>query len=339
MARPKKEKEAEKLPEENKVSTEKRIDRLISKYEQDYCVKRGSDIVTDPKTRTVYPIDYIIDGGISQSLGGHKLEFFGAESSGKTSFSYMIMGQYQKQEKICAYINAENSYDIGWASVMGVDPSKLIVITPETLEQAGDVLLELVKEVDLVVIDSIVALVPEEEIEKSLSDKTMASQAKVISPLCRKLNQALADKKAAIIFINQMREKVGVMYGSPETTSGGRALKHLYDTRVLFKLGQPIYEGTGDNKEQIGVEIKIHCKKNKKGKPQRTTVVDFYYSGKIDTKKCLFFAALKSCVISLEGQSYTFKEHTVRGKDNFIAELTEPEWEAVEKEVYEKLSK
>jgi len=316
-----------------------KLDKLLKKMEAKYTVNKASDIVVEPKIRTgVYALDYVLDGGISQYNGGHIMEFYGGESSGKTTFCLHVIKKYQSLDKICVFINAEGGYDPMWANICGVDNDNLLIVHPKSLEEAGGALLDSIPNVDLIIVDSVAALIPEEEINKTLSDKNMASQSKVFSPMCRKINKIRQKHKTSIIFINQMREKVGVMYGNPEHTPGGRALRHLYDSRVQFRAGKPIDIGSGDKKERIGMEINLFGKKNKKGIAFRRAVLDFYTNGDVDNTKSLFFAALKFNIINLSGKTYTWNEKKVVGKDAFMKEMTDKEWNKLEKEVF-KVSK
>lgn len=322
----------------NKQKNEK-LDKLLKQYEKKYIMHKASDIVIEPKIRTgIYALDYVLGGGISQLNGGHIMEFYGGESSCKTRFSLGVIKKYQSLDKSCVYINAESSYDPTWAEICGVDNENLLVVHPKSLEEAGEALLEFIPQVDLIIIDSIAALVPEEEIKKTLSDKTMASQAKVNAPMCRKINKIRTGYKTTIIFINQLREKVGVMFGNPEHTPGGRALRHLYDSKVQFRAGKPIDIGGEGKKERVGMEINLFGKKNKLGTALRRAVLDFYVNGEIDNKKSLFFSAIKYNVINLSGKTYTFGDKKIVGKDNMIKELTDKEWDKIEKEIF-KLSK
>jgi len=315
----------------------KKLDKYLTELEKNYSVRKGKDIIIEPKIRTgIYPLDYVLDGGFSQYSGGHMCEFYGGESSGKTTFALKVIARYQELGKICVFINAESSYDPKWATINGVNNDEILVIKPDTLEESGECLLELIPKVDLVVIDSITALVPKAELDRDLTEKTMASQASVNSPMCRKINRIRGQYKTTVIFINQMREKVGVMYGNPETTSGGRALKHLYDSRVRFKTGKPIDIGSGDKKERIGMEINLFGKKNKKGKAYRKGVIDFYITGEIDNKTCLFFSAIKYGIIGLSGKTYTYKKKKAVGKDNAIEMLTNADYKAIEEEIWKR---
>jgi len=317
-------------PKENKE-----FDRQMKELERKYSMKPASEMVIDPKIRTgVYAFDYVIDGGIAQCEGGHKIELYGRESSGKTTIAMKIVAKFQELSKSCVWINAENNLDRLWAEMNGVNSEKLLVSKPETLEKAGNMIIDMVGKVDLIVIDSISMLLPAEELEGTLEDKHMASQAKINAPFCRKLLESYKDAKTVIIFINQMREKVGVMYGNPETTSGGRALKHLYDSRIEVRVGKPIEEGTGEQKERVGHEIVVKCTKNKKGKAFLQSVVDFYSIAKFDNRKSLLFAGIKYGVIKLEGKTYTYKDIKAVGQEAFKEQLTDKILQDIEKEIW-----
>lgn len=315
-----------KAPKENKE-----FNLLAKELESKYSAKRASEIVIEPKIRTdVYGFDYVLDGGIAQCEGGHKLELFGRESSGKTTLAMKIVAKFQKLNKKCLWVNAENSYDPEWAEILGVQNDKLIVVKPDTLEDAGDLIISLIPKVDLIVVDSIIALTPAEELEGGLEDKHMCSQAKINAPMCRKINQAYKNYKTTIVFINQIREKVGIMYGNPETTSGGRSLKHLYDSRIEVRAGAPIEI----NKEKIGFEMNLKCVKNKKGKPQHHTVIDFYFTGNFDQKKSILFAGVKYGVIKFSGKTYEYKDLKAVGKDAFMELMTDKIMKEIENDIW-----
>lgn len=314
------------------------LKKLLHDLEKNYSVKRASEIKQEEVIKTgIFPLDYVLDGGIRFCNGGHKIEFFGAESTGKSTFALHIIKKYQKEGKICAYVDAEHSYDKEWAEIIGVDNDNLIVVSPDSLEQVGDLFVKLIPEVDLIVIDSIVGLIPEEEINRDTNEPTMGLQARVNALITRKIYKAIAHRKTTMIFINQLREKIGIMYGNPYTTGGGRALKHMYNTRIEFKSGKPMDVGSGDKKERIGVEINLKCVKNKKGKPYHTAVVDFYFNGQIDNKKSLFWAGLKYGVIELSGKTYTFGSKKAVGKDNFVKLLTDKDLEKIEREIWKRV--
>jgi len=311
------------------------LNNKLTDLEKNFGLKKASDKPDSESIYTdIYALDYVLDRGIKLTKGGHKIEFYGRESSGKTTMALLVIKKFQELGKTCVYIEVE-SYDKEWGAKLGVNNKKLLIARPNTLEEAGELLLKLLPSVDLIVVDSIVNLEPELETERDLNKPTQALQARVNSVLCRKINSAIAEYNTTLIFINQIREKLGVMYGNPETTPGGKALKHLYNTRIEFKSGKFIEKGTNENKIRIGVELELYGKKNKLGTPQRKAIVDFYYTGNIDNKKSLFYAGVKYCIISLQGKTYTYKDFKAVGLDNFITTFTN--WKDLEKELHEKV--
>lgn len=304
-------------------------------------IKLASEIKEFPKVKTgIFTLDYILDGGIYQGEGGHRIELFGKESSGKTTFCLYLIKKFQELGKKIIYINAEQSYDKTWAELIGIDNSKVDIAEPESLEQAGDMLIEFMGKYDLIIIDSIPSLITQEELDGTLEEnKYMASQAKVMAPLTRKIYGATKENFTTIVFINQMREKVGVMYGNPTDTPGGRALKHLYHTRVEFKLGKPIKEIDEETELEsiVGYEITLSCKKNKRGKPYRVGEIDFYLNGSIDNKKSLVYAGIKYGIIEKRGSYYVFEKINEQGYDNFVGTLKDKDWEKLEKEIWDKI--
>jgi recombination protein RecA len=321
------------------VNSKKKLDRILTELEKDYSVSKAKDFTNDERIPTgVFGLDMILNGGISRGSGGHIIEFFGAESSCKSTFALKTIANYQKMDMTCAFIDGENSYDSQWAEILGIDNDNLIVVKPTSLEEMGEILVKLVsKEVDLIVVDSIVSFIPEDEVERDMNAPTMALGARINALITRKINQAITGKKVNIIFINQLREKIGVMYGDPYTTGGGRALKHLYHTRIKMQSGKPIDIGSGDNKERIGYEINLKCVKNKKGMPHKTALVDFYFTGNIENRKPIFFTAIKHNIIQLEGKTYTYEDKKIVGKDKMIESLTEKDWKNIEKEIWKKI--
>lgn len=313
-----------------------KLEQILSQLEGDYSVKKAKDLTPEGKMKTgVFALDYILSGGITNCLGGHRLEFFGAESSCKTTFVLHIVKKFQEEDKTCVFIDGENSYDTEWAEIVGVDNNKLLIFTPASLEEVGDLYVKLIPEADLIITDSIVSLIPEAEIERDTSEMTMALQARVNSLITRKIYKAIADQNTTMIFINQLREKLGA-YGNPYTTGGGRALKHLYNTRIEFKSGKPIDIGAGDKKERIGYEINLKTVKNKKGAPHKKAIIDFYFNGSIDNKKGIFWSGLKLGIIQLNGKTYQFGKIKVVGKDKMV-EALEGHYEELEKRIWEVL--
>jgi len=327
----------------------KDISNLIKELQKsNYNVKRGSEIEKDDIIRTdIFALDYVLGGGIPVGEGGWRAEFFGPESSCKTTFALLIIAKYQKLGKTCVFIDAENSYDAQWGEILGIDNKELVVIKPGSLEEMGDTIINIIPKVDMIVIDSIVSLLPENVIERETNQPTMASSARVNAVICGKIYSAINKYKTSMIFINQMREKVGVMYGSPNTTSGGHALKHLYNFRLEFRTGKPIEAGISENetvsdekiekKEKIGIEINLTNKKNKKGKPYLKAVCDFYFTGYIDNKKSVLYAGIKYNIINLSGKTYTYKNIKAVGKDAFMALVTDDICKDISADIWKRL--
>lgn len=312
-----------------------KIDQLIKELsKKDYKVKRASEVITEPKIRTgVFALDYVLSGGISQCEGGHRIEFFGAESTGKTTFALKIIQKYQELGKICAFIDAEKSYDTMWGEVLGLNNKELLIAYPNSLEEAGNMLVNIIPQVDLLVIDSIIGLIPIGEAERDTEETQVALQARVNALITRKIYHALSEKPITLIFINQQREKVGVRHGYPYTTAGGHALKHMYSTRIEFKTGKPIKDGD----EKIGLEVNMICVKNKKGVPHRKSEIDFFLDGSLGNKKSLFYAGLKFSVIEKIKNTYMFGKKKAVGQEKFVEELAEKDWEKIEEELWERI--
>ena len=275
------------------------LDKKLTELEKNFGLKKASTqqkVVNYPIN--IYGLDYVLDKGIKITEGGHKIEFYGKESSGKTTFSLLTVKRFQEDGKICVWVVSER-FDEEWARTLGVDTDKLLLAHPESVEDAGELILELVGQADLIVLDSVASLIPKAELARSLDEPTRGAQAKAYSEFCRRMYTKMRGKTTTLIFINQIRVKMNVMYGNPEDTPCGKALRFWYDTRVEFKSGAFIEEGTKDKKERIGVEINLYGKKNKLGKPQRKIPVDFYYNGTVDNRKSLFFAGIKYGLINL----------------------------------------
>lgn len=319
----------------------KDLDKKLTELEKNFGLQRTSKTKDVEIIRTGnYALDYVIDG-IKLVEGGHKIEFYGKESSGKTTFAKRVVAKYQELDKICVWIISESFHE-EWAKKMGVDVDRLLKYHPKSVEDAGDKILEIAPHVDLIVVDSVASLIPEAELKGTLSDKTRGAQAKAYSEFCRKLYKTMAHETTTLVFINQIRIVMGKMFGNPEDTPCGKALKFMYDTRIEFKTAKPIdRERIINNKKEtirIGTELKLHGYKNKLGVAKRSSVVDFYFEeGYIDNKKSLFFGGLRFGVIEKEKSTYIFGDKKIAGKDKFRESLTDKEWEKIEKEVWKRL--
>ena len=319
------------------MSNKEELDKKLTDLERDFGLQRTTKVKEVEKIRTgIYAFDYVLDE-IKVIEGGHKIELYGKESSGKTTFAKKIVAAYQRLGKVCVWIISESFHE-DWAKKMGVDVDRLLKYYPESVEDAGDKILEILPKVDLIVLDSVASLIPEAEMNESLSDKTRGAQAKAYSEFCRKLYKEIAHETTTLVFINQIRIVMGKLYGNPEDTPCGKALKFLYDTRIEFRAGKPIDKGVGDKKERLGVELKLNGFKNKLGTAKRSAVLDFYFKdGYIDNNKSLFFGAIKVGVIQLAGKTYTYKNKKVVGKDNMIKDLTDADFKVIEKEIWKRV--
>jgi len=233
------------------------------------------NIVTLPSIPTLLPtFDYDVMG-IGGIPRGRIIEIFGPESAGKTTFTLWLIAQLQKLKGLAAFVDAEHALDPGYASKLGVDVDKLLISQPDHGDQALYITNELIKSraVELVVVDSVAALTPEAELAGDIGDNHVGLQARMMAQALRIMTAEAAKNLVTVVFINQIREKIGVMYGNPETTPGGRALKHYSSVRIDVRRKEEIKE----NNVLVGHSIRLKAVKNKVGTPLRETVVDLYY--------------------------------------------------------------
>ncbi len=241
-------------------------------------IRLGSkNIVRVPSISTKMPtfdLDVIQTGGVPR---GRVIEIFGPESAGKTTWTLWVTAQAQQQGDISAFVDAEHALDLGYARNLGVNVDDLLFSQPSSGEQALQIVDALVKSqcVGLIVVDSVAALVPEAELEGDMGDNHVGLQARMMSQAMRKLTAECHLNNVTVIFINQIREKIGVMYGNPEITTGGRALKFYSSIRVDVRRQEPIKVGD----RLVGHTLRLKAVKNKVGTPLRETLVDLYYPG------------------------------------------------------------
>ena len=314
-----KEKKAIITPINGKEAKIKALEIALGKIEKDF--GKGSVMKLGDNRRQkldVIPtgsllVDYAL--GVGGLPRGRVVEIYGPESSGKTTLALHCVAQAQKLEGTAAFIDAEHALDPVYASKLGVDINELYVSQPDNGEQALDICEALVRSgaVDIVVVDSVAALVPKAEIEGDMGDSHVGLQARLMSQALRKLTSVISKTNTVVIFINQLREKVGVMYGNPETTTGGNALKFYSTIRIDVRRGEPIKVG----KENVGNRTKITIKKNKVAPPFRSCVVDVLYGQGISVSGELLDLGVEMDLIQKSGSFYSYDgERIGQGKDN-----------------------
>jgi recombination protein RecA len=271
----------------------------------------------------IVPISVISTGAISfdAALGvggvprGRVVEIFGPESSGKTTIALQVIAQAQAQGGMAAFVDAEHALDPGYAKKLGVDVDNLLVSQPDYGEQALEITEALVRSgaIDVLVVDSVAALVPKAELDGEMGDSHMGLQARLMSQALRKLTGTVSKSRTCLIFINQIREKIGVMFGNPETTTGGRALKFYASVRVDIRRIAAIKEGD----VVIGSRTKVKIVKNKVAAPFRESEFDILYGEGISREGDLLDLAANQNILEKSGSWYSYKgERIGQGREN-----------------------
>ncbi|MBD2078056.1 recombinase RecA [Phormidium sp. FACHB-592] len=280
-------------------------------------------------------LDLALGGGLPK---GRVIEIYGPESSSKTTLALHALAEVQKSGGIAAFVDAEHALDPVYAKALGVDIDNLLISQPDTGEAALEIVDQLVRSsaIEIIVIDSVAALVPRAEIEGEMGDSHVGLQARLMSQALRKIAGNMGKSGCTVIFINQLRQKIGVTYGSPETTTGGQALKFYASVRLDTRRIQTLKKGT----DEFGIRVKVKVAKNKVAPPFRIAEFDVIFGKGISTIGCLVDLAEETGVLVRKGAWYSYGgENISQGRDNAIKYMEEkPEVaQKVEEEVRHKL--
>mmetsp|Transcript_22047 Transcript_22047/g.32576 ORF Transcript_22047/g.32576 Transcript_22047/m.32576 type:complete len:406 (-) Transcript_22047:137-1354(-) len=294
------------------------LDGVLQQIERNY--GKGSILkLGDAEHMTVESIssgaltlDAALGGGYPK---GRVVEIYGPESSGKTTLALHAIAEAQRKGGIGAFVDAEHALDPLYASKLGVEIDSLLVSQPDSGEMALDIVDKLVRSsaVDVIVVDSVAALVPRAELEGDMSDSQIGLQARLMSKAMRKITGSLSLSQCTVIFLNQLRSKVGVIYGSPEVTSGGNALKFYASVRLDTRRKEILPDNTG-------IRVKVKVVKNKVSAPFKAVMLDILFGSGIDSFGCTFDAAMELGVIERKGSWYSYKgKNIAQGRQNVIA--------------------
>ena len=299
---------------EEKMTLDQTLKLIQKTYGQGSIMKLGEKekVDVDVISSGSIALDYIL--GVGGYPKGRVIEIYGPESSGKTTFALHAIAEVQKKDGKAAFIDAEHAIDPLYAQNLGVNIDELILSQPDSGEQALEITEMLAKSgaIDLIVVDSVAALVPQAELNGEMGDAQVGLQARLMSKALRKLTAVLNKSSCTIIFINQLREKVGIMFGNPETTTGGRALKFYSSVRLEVRRGDTIKVG----EDILGNEVKLKVVKNKVAPPFKTAVVEITYGKGINKHAELLELAVKFDIIHKSGAWFEYNGEKIgQGKE------------------------
>lgn len=299
-----------KVAKETSSSIEDTIKSIQTKFGEGAIMKLGESPKVDISTVPTGSIGLDIALGIGGMPRGRIIEIFGPESSGKTTLALHVVAEAQKMGGICAYIDAEHAMDPDYAGKIGVNINELLISQPDTGEQGLEICESLVRsgKIDVIVVDSVAALTPKDEIEGDMGQQHMGKQARLMSQALRKLTAIVHKSKTIVIFINQIRMQIGVMFGNPETTPGGKALKFYTSIRLDIRRIAQIKKG----EEVVGSRTRVKVVKNKVAAPFKQTEFDIIYGEGISLEGELLALGEKLGVVTKSGTSYSY---TPEGKE------------------------
>ena len=310
---------AEKQAESQSKDKMKALELALSQIEQQFgegsIMKLGHQVKTDVQAIPTGALSLDAALGIGGLPRGRVIEIFGPEASGKTTLTLSVVAEAQKRGGVAAFIDAEHAFDPTYAKKIGVNLDELLISQPDTGEQALEIADMLVRSnaVDVVVVDSVAALVPKAEIEGEMGDSFVGLQARLMSQAMRKLTGAISKSKTSLIFINQLREKIGVMYGNPETTPGGRALKFYASIRLDIRRIEHLKQGD----RVVGSRVRVRVVKNKVAPPFRQAEFDLLHEEGISKVGDLIEVGTQTGVLQKTGTWLTYGEVKLgQGKDN-----------------------
>lgn len=316
------EKEVKKEQGERTKALELALAHIEKQFGKGSIMKLGQETHTSVESIPTGALSLDLAIGVGGIPRGRVIEIYGPESSGKTTLSLSVIAEAQKKGGVAAFIDAEHAFDSTYAKKLGVNLDDLLISQPDSGEQALEICETLVKSgaVDVVVIDSVAALVPRAEIEGEMGDSHMGLQARLMSQALRKLTSSISKSKTSVIFINQIREKIGVMFGNPETTPGGRALKFYSSVRLDIRR----IDNIKVNDQSVGSHVRVKVVKNKVAPPFRQAEFDIIYNEGISKTGDIIDLAVTHGIIEKSGSWLIYGEQKLgQGRDNAKAFLKE----------------